>query len=622
MEAIREYLSNLFMSLPETPEVLRAKAALLEIMEDKYEELIKERKTEKEAIGIVISEFGDLHELAGELGIEGYMNNMQDNAQSQSKFNGANNENGRGNVNGQSNINGQYRAQGMNGSGGHEGSGGRVNVENIYRWSFEDVKKYISYAWTHAAFIAAAVFLCICAPFVETVFEACGAGGYMAQVVADSIGMCIFFLFIAVAVILFCSAYEMKKRYGKMSRCGVVIDEKTGEYATQRHHKDSNTKIIMRFAGIFICIISVIPSSVNYFTNPFISEILDCSVLLIAGVGVFLLVLSSSVGNRYEELEKAVKNAGNARYAGSTGNAGVTGGGGYSQGGDFRYTEWKRPPKKKLSSTAILILVFTGVLVVGGNIAANILYMKWQDVNNPIISDTGEFAFDDISKIELDLDFTELQIVRSQTTDDDGKVRIEYEGNSLYTPEVTSSGGRLFIQEKNNRRFGWFSCDLGWLARPAMRQGSLLVVLPQTSDTKDYEMIIDVDAGNISCSGLQMTNLDVDLDVGNAVIENCRVNGKASIDVDAGNVEVNESEIFILKGGVDAGNMGCHLTGSTLDSYNMELDTDLGNIIINGDSKGGNYKQTSKSNAESNNITSRIEIEVDLGDININVPTE
>ena len=76
-----------------------------------------------------------------------------------------------------------------------------------------------------------------------------------------------------------------------------------------------------------------------------------------------------------------------------------------------------------------------------------------------------------------------------------------------------------------------------------------------------------------------MTNLDVDLDVGYAVIENCRVNGTALIDVDAGNVEVNESEIFILKGDVDAGNMRCHLKGSTLDSYNMELDTDLGNII-------------------------------------------
>ncbi len=73
MEAIREYLHNLFMSLPETPEVLRAKAALLEMMEDKYDELVSEGKSEKEAVGTVISEFGNLEELAEELGIEGYL---------------------------------------------------------------------------------------------------------------------------------------------------------------------------------------------------------------------------------------------------------------------------------------------------------------------------------------------------------------------------------------------------------------------------------------------------------------------------------------------------------------------------------------------------------------------
>lgn len=37
MEAIREYLHNMFLNLPETPQVLRAKAELMEMMEDKYE---------------------------------------------------------------------------------------------------------------------------------------------------------------------------------------------------------------------------------------------------------------------------------------------------------------------------------------------------------------------------------------------------------------------------------------------------------------------------------------------------------------------------------------------------------------------------------------------------------
>ena len=69
MNAIRNYLDNMFRNLPNTEEVRRAKTELLEMMEDKYEELIKEGKTENEAVGIVISEFGNLDELADSLGI-------------------------------------------------------------------------------------------------------------------------------------------------------------------------------------------------------------------------------------------------------------------------------------------------------------------------------------------------------------------------------------------------------------------------------------------------------------------------------------------------------------------------------------------------------------------------
>lgn len=40
------------------------------MMEDKYNELISDGKSDNEAIGIVISEFGNLDELADSLGIK------------------------------------------------------------------------------------------------------------------------------------------------------------------------------------------------------------------------------------------------------------------------------------------------------------------------------------------------------------------------------------------------------------------------------------------------------------------------------------------------------------------------------------------------------------------------
>ena len=73
METIRNYLETMFLNLPGTPEVMRAKMELGQMMEDKYNELIAEGKMDNEATGIVISEFGNLEELAEELGILDYM---------------------------------------------------------------------------------------------------------------------------------------------------------------------------------------------------------------------------------------------------------------------------------------------------------------------------------------------------------------------------------------------------------------------------------------------------------------------------------------------------------------------------------------------------------------------
>lgn len=69
MEIILNYLESMFARLPDTEEVGRAKAEMTAMMEDKYTELKAEGKSENEAIGIVISEFGNIDELMAELEI-------------------------------------------------------------------------------------------------------------------------------------------------------------------------------------------------------------------------------------------------------------------------------------------------------------------------------------------------------------------------------------------------------------------------------------------------------------------------------------------------------------------------------------------------------------------------
>lgn len=70
METIINYLENMFATLPKTKQMNSLKEDLLANMEDKYNELKRNGKTENEAIGIVISEFGNIDELVKEFGIE------------------------------------------------------------------------------------------------------------------------------------------------------------------------------------------------------------------------------------------------------------------------------------------------------------------------------------------------------------------------------------------------------------------------------------------------------------------------------------------------------------------------------------------------------------------------
>ena len=70
METIKSYLEAMFANMPNTPEVKKAKDELLTMMEDKYNEMIADGVNENTAVGTVISEFGNLDELAEDLGLE------------------------------------------------------------------------------------------------------------------------------------------------------------------------------------------------------------------------------------------------------------------------------------------------------------------------------------------------------------------------------------------------------------------------------------------------------------------------------------------------------------------------------------------------------------------------
>ncbi|MCI2956698.1 permease prefix domain 1-containing protein [Agromyces atrinae] len=69
MNVVIAYLDTMFSAYPQTPRLLEAKAELQGMMEDAYSALIAAGRSENEAVGQVIRDFGNLDEVAPVLGI-------------------------------------------------------------------------------------------------------------------------------------------------------------------------------------------------------------------------------------------------------------------------------------------------------------------------------------------------------------------------------------------------------------------------------------------------------------------------------------------------------------------------------------------------------------------------
>ena len=69
MSKVTEYIDNLFFLMPRTEAAAEMRLKLIESSEDKYEALLGWGKSEEEALGIVVSEFGSMEEICAELGV-------------------------------------------------------------------------------------------------------------------------------------------------------------------------------------------------------------------------------------------------------------------------------------------------------------------------------------------------------------------------------------------------------------------------------------------------------------------------------------------------------------------------------------------------------------------------
>ena len=333
METIREYLNNMFAGLPDTPEVHRAYDELAAMMEDKYTELIEEGCSENEAVGTVISEFGNLEELKLSLGIDDSVSEagrepqlqsaskntepQQQNASNNSELQMQNaSKNTELQLQSDSKTNAELGRQTTGSSAkqqmqttGSTGAGDREQSTSFYRASqdteSEDssiltddmVCDYIAAGYMAAMICALGVFLCVASPSCPVFFGELG-GSWLGDLFS-SFGTSMFFVFIAAAVAGFMISASYMKPWKAIRTESFWLDDGAEMIVKAQEEITENEGTKQRITGIVLCILSVVP--VILFRGNFGASLF----FLFVAAGVALIVYSSRRKSVVRVLRKA-----------------------------------------------------------------------------------------------------------------------------------------------------------------------------------------------------------------------------------------------------------------------------------------------------------------------------
>lgn len=243
METIKNYLYNMFINLPDTAEIRKIKESLMSDMEEKYHELKNQGRSENEAIGIVISEFGNIEELVGELG---------------------------------------YSVE---------------SVDKKVRYLEEtEVKQIILDKGRWHKLIAVGVFICIMAPVVFLLVESVTSSDFMMSAPT--------FIMIAVATVMFIAACMNLGKYKFLEREAFGMSVAAQSFVQQEQEGFRKRYTFFIALGVMLCILSpVLFMGVNEKLDSTFSDAAAISVMLICiGIAVTMFIINGCRMETYKQL--------------------------------------------------------------------------------------------------------------------------------------------------------------------------------------------------------------------------------------------------------------------------------------------------------------------------------
>lgn len=251
MDTIKNYLENMFVNLPKTQEVQKMKHDLLSNMEDKYNELKSEGKSENEAIGIVISEFGNIDELVNELGI-------------------------------------QYNSQG----------------EILPSLTQQEVYDFISMNKKSGKLIGSGVFLCIIAIAPLILINQWAENGLMIGIskeFSDVLGLIPLFLLIAAAVGIFIYSGTLEEKFKYLKR-GFDLSSHLRAQIQQENNSFNSTYTASVIIGVAMCILSPVLLFITSVLGDNASVYGVVGLLIVIAIAVYIFIYFGKIKEGYKRL--------------------------------------------------------------------------------------------------------------------------------------------------------------------------------------------------------------------------------------------------------------------------------------------------------------------------------
>ncbi len=268
-----------------------------------------------------------------------------------------------------------------------------------------------------------------------------------------------------------------------------------------------------------------------------------------------------------------------------------------------------------------VITVVTIILIIVG-VAWNLsplagISLPWQHSENKeaekgtkVTKVWDEQELGDCNAVNIELSAADLKMEKGD------RCEIRFEGNEKLMPEVKAENGYWTLTQKQKRIVNFHDLSDSNRIVITVPEGIVPELVKVDVDAGDLKiqgiqvqtMDIQADAGDIDLEGTGTQNLKLDLDAGDIDIADTSFT-EGKIDADMGDLSMKNVTFTDLAAEMDAGNVDIH-SAVPLDEAEMNLEVDLGDIRVNGQSSRRSFHQQGSSGV-------RLSVTADLGDVKV-----